>query len=318
MGAARGRHGRRRRCEIPTFLGLGELAALAGALCWGMTSLIIREKARRANVVVVNAIALSVASVAAGTLLLGLGRLGRYESSFGPEPLRGAALLLASVVLAFAAGNTAYFFSLQYLGVARAMPLSLAEPLLATLLAVLLLGERFTVGLALGVCLIPVGVYLVARPPDEGEEGSETRRRRARLGIALALGAALAWALAAVALRPALEQVDPLAAAAIRASLGAAVLWPLSWRSERWLGERHAARPRLGAALLAGLCLSGSLLLFPIAVQQIGAARATALTATAPLYAVPVAALRLGEKVTRRTAAGTLLTALGVILVAGF
>ena len=53
-------------------------------------------------------------------------------------------------------------------------------------------------------------------------------------------------------------------------------------------------------------------------MQQIGAARATALNATAPLFSVPVAALWLGEKVTRWTAVGTLLTVAGVILVAGF
>ena len=297
---------------------LGELAGLIAALCWGMTSLVVREKAARASVVALNAITLSVASLSAGSLLLVLGRLGRHQVAFGPAPLLGVTLLFVSVLLSFAAGNTAYFFALRWLGVARAMPLSLVQPLLATLIAVPLLGERLTVGLGAGVVLIPVGVYLVARPADEAGEGSARQRQRTRLGIAAALGAALAWALSAVALRPALDQVDPLTATTVRAGLGMAVLWAMTWRAERWLGEEHAAFPRPGAALLAGAFFSGSLLLFTFAVQQIGAARATALNATAPLLSLPVAALWLGEKVTRWTAVGTLLTVAGVILVAGF
>jgi drug/metabolite transporter (DMT)-like permease len=299
-------------------LGPGELAALGGALCWGMDSLVVRRKARRANVVVLNAIMVSVAVVVAAALLLGLRWLGRHESAFGPEPARGVALLFASVVLALAVGNTAYFLAVQWVGVARAMPLSLTQPLVATLLAVPLLGERLTLGLGLAVVLIPAGVYLVTRPTDEEEEGSPARRKRTRLGMATALGAALAWALAAVTLRPGLDQVDPLTAAALRAGLGMLVLWPLSWRSERWLGAGQTEPPRLTAALLAGLFFSASMLLFVVAVQQVGAARATAVNASAPLFAVPVAAIWLGEKVTRWTAVGTLLTVAGVALAVGF
>jgi drug/metabolite transporter (DMT)-like permease len=295
-------------------LGWAELPGLGGALCWGLTSLIVRERAPQANVVRLNAMTLSVAAVSAGLLFLGAGWLGGHQATIGSRPLLGAALLLASVVLSFALGNTVYFFALRWLGVARAMPLSLVQPLLATLLAVILLGEELTAGLGAAVLLIPLGTYLVARPTEETEQGSASQRKRTRLGIAAALGAALTWALGAVALRPALDQVDPLTATALRACLGAAVLWAVSWRSEQWLGD-EAAPPGLGVGLLAGLFFGGSILLFTFSVQLVGAARASALAATAPLFVVPVAALWLREKVTRWTTVGTLLTVLGVWLV---
>src|SRR5690348_4095539 len=124
----------------------GLLVGLGSALCWGLTSLLIREKARRANVVVLNALLLSVSTALLLLVLAALALLGRHQVSI-QQPLLGAGLLLLSALLGFTVGNLAYVFALRWLGVSRALPLSLVQPVFAALLAIFLLGERFTLGL---------------------------------------------------------------------------------------------------------------------------------------------------------------------------
>src|SRR5262249_45574635 len=143
---------------------LGELAGLACALCWAATTLLVRQESRRANVLLVNAIASSAAAGWMVAALIGLGLLGWHTTAFGPAPLVGLAFLVLSVVLSLGIGDSLYFLALQKVGVGRAMPLSMSEPLLATLLAVALLGERATYGLLAGLALIPGGLYLVTAP----------------------------------------------------------------------------------------------------------------------------------------------------------
>src|SRR5689334_14735659 len=216
----------------------------------------IRRSAGRVDLVRLNAAMLAVAALLGGSLLLGLEALGRHAATLGPQPLTALGLVAASVVFNFAVGNSAYFQALRRLGVARAMPLTLVQPLLAALLAAGLLGERITPGLAVGVILIPAGVYLVAGP--SGKAGQ--REGIDRLGLALALIAPLAWSLGSVTLRPALAWLDPLTATVLRVGSGAPMIAALSLAGARG----RAAWPRPLPALLAGLPFTGSTLLFVV------------------------------------------------------
>jgi drug/metabolite transporter (DMT)-like permease len=56
-------------------------------------------------------------------------------------------------------------------------------------------------------------------------------------------------------------------------------------------------------------------MLFVLAVQRAGAAKTAVLSSTAPLFALPLAALLLGERLTGRVILGTLLSIAGVWLV---
>jgi drug/metabolite transporter (DMT)-like permease len=130
----------------------------------------------------------------------------------------------------------------------------------------------------------------------------------------MALSAALLWAISSVIIRPALDQVDVLTATSFRMVAGAITLWLIArWRARG--AEAPARRPRLRVVLLSGTISSCSMFLYTLAIQQAGAARTSTLGATAPLYAVPLAALLLGEHVTPRMAFGTILAVVGVILV---
>jgi DME family drug/metabolite transporter len=205
---------------------------------------------------------------------------------------------------------------MQRIGVARTMPISMSYPLLASVLAVALLGERVTPGLLGGLLLIPLGLLLLTLPsgrvvvPD-ADAGS------LRAGVALAAGAALCWAISAVMIRPALDQVDVLPASVIRTTAGAASVWLVGWRLGRLDAWRMLHGPRLQMVFVGGIVPAFSGLFSLYAVQHAGVARQATLAATAPLYGVPLSALALKEQVTRRMALGTLITVIGVALVIG-
>ena len=295
----------------------GELAALACAMSWCITTLVMRQEAKRTNVLVLNALATMMAGGWIVLLLLALVASGRHAVAFGPRPLQGVAFLLAGVIFSFGVGDNLYFLAVQRIGVARAMPISMSQPLLASLLAVAFLGERVTPGLAGGLVLIPAGLYLVTLPARGRVVLPDADAPSLRLGVTMALVGAAAWALATVLLRPGLEQVDAVTGSAIRASVGSALVWLIAWRGARLVPGTPMGRPRPGMALLAGTFAAAATVFFSLAVQNAGAARAATLAATSPLYAVPLSALLLGEQVSRRMLLGTALSTAGVVLVVG-
>jgi drug/metabolite transporter (DMT)-like permease len=64
---------------------------------------------------------------------------------------------------------------------------------------------------------------------------------------------------------------------------------------------------------ILGMGLGG--LLYIAAVQDAGAGKAAILSATSPLFALPLAMLFLAERVTPRLMAGTLVSIVGISLV---
>ncbi len=294
---------------------VGETAALGSALLWAVSSILMGSLTGRMPAVVISALralfgAAFLLAVAALLLVSGAAR--------APGPA-AAASLAGSGVLGLGLGDTAYIRSLRHIGVSRAFPVSMAAyPLLTFVLAVALIGEEVTLPVAMGAALVIAGVILVVlggRLP--GSEGRPARaRREVWLGTALVLTAALLWAFASVWLRAAADGVQPAVAQAIRLPVAAVVTAGLA------RGAGHALwSPRYGWRGLMALLLTGVVgtgagsMLFVLAVQRAGAAKTAVLSSTAPLFALPLAALLLGERLTGRVVLGTVLSIAGVWLV---
>ena len=71
---------------------------------------------------------------------------------------RAVWLLAISVVLAVGVGDTIFFESVKWLGLVRAMTMSMVYPLFAALLAALLLGEAPTLQVSVGGLLTLTGL----------------------------------------------------------------------------------------------------------------------------------------------------------------
>ena len=223
---------------------------------------------------------------------------------------RAVWLLAISVVLAVGVGDTIFFESVKWLGLVRAMTMSMVYPLFAALLAALLLGEAPTLQVSVGGLLTLAGLILTVR----AKGGEVPAHGRFRLGLVAALVAALAWAVSVILLKPALEEVDAVRSQAIRLPLAAAMLWvtPWAWSVHRPLREQgRAGLWRLGAL---GALSAASSILFVAGVRHAGVAVATVLSSTAPIFALPLGFFFLGERVAPIAVAGIILTIIGIAI----
>lgn len=110
----------------------------------------------------------------------------------------------------------------------------------------------------------------------------------------LALAAALAFAVAAILIKRGLQHATPLAAVLLSVHFTAATVWLLAAATE---SLPRLLTGRVWPFLVAGLAAPGLARLgLYIGVHRIGASRASALASFAPLFAVTMAVLALGEQ----------------------
>jgi drug/metabolite transporter (DMT)-like permease len=284
---------------------VGALCALGSALSWAVTSLLVRSLTPPFGTLTINAVrtTLCAALILAWALLAGgLGRL----TTVSAESL---VLLGVSIVLAIAIGDTLFFESTRTLGLGRAMTVSMSYPVVAALLAAALLGERITVPIAVGGLLTLGGLVLVVavragEPPLPG----------AWRGVGGALLAALAWGISVVALRPPLAEMDPVTAQAVRLPVGAALLWALPWAQRGAPALARAGRAVALRLLVLSVVTAASSVMYVASVKHAGVAIATVLSSTAPLFAVPLGIVFLGERLPAAALVGAVIAVAGIVV----
>jgi DME family drug/metabolite transporter len=288
---------------------LGEVVGLLSALAWGTTGLLVRAHGPHLHAIVINALRLGISGsvfVLAWPLL----------SDRQPVPLAAWLLLVMSMVAALVIGDSLYFEALKRIGVARAMPISMGYPVLASIGAVVLLHERMGPLAAVGVLLTLGGVYLVARPVKTTTSSSKAEGRGYWLGVGLAAAAAVSWSCSTIALGPALELVDVPTASAIRTPIASALLFLTARRAGVLPAVGHLRGRALLAIVLTGLTSVAATGFFMLSVALAGAGRAAVVTATSPLFAMPISVLVLREPGSWRLVAGTVCSVIGVVLLA--
>lgn len=282
----------------------GALCALGSALAWAVIGLIVRTLAPHLSSVTINA----VRSLASAALLIGWVLATAGLAAITSMSMEVIALLALSIIVASAIGDTVFFESTRALGLARAMTVAMVYPLLSAVLAALLLGEPLTPPVLIGavITLLGVGVIVTARDTEGTASG------RFRFGVGTALVAALAWAISVILLKAPLSQVDPVTAQAVRLPVAGLVLLagPWGWGSPGEL-RRHG-RPLLGRLLLVSAITLASSVLFVAGIKHAGVTVTAVLSSTAPMFALPLGALFLGERPGARSIVGTAITVLGI------
>jgi uncharacterized membrane protein len=220
-------------------------------------------------------------------------------------------LLAGSIVVAIAIGDVMFFESARFLGLARAMTVSMVYPLMSAGFAAVFLGEPLSARVGAGSVVTLIGLALIVR----ARPGERVREERLGVGLAAAFIAAVAWAASLLVLKPAMGTLDPVTAQSVRLPLAAIVLFATPWG---WNARRQvlgADRPTLWRVGLLGIITAGSSVLFVTSVKWADVAVAAVLSSTAPLFALPLGLIFLGERVTRSALAGTALAVTGVALI---
>jgi transporter family protein len=290
----------------------GELIALGSALPWAVGSVLITMGAKRLHVVPLNLARCLISTAFFWALLPFYGGL----QALAAIPWSAWLWLAVSVLGLLVVGDTLYFRSMDLAGVSSAMPLASLAPLWAVLLASFFVQEPLTWSLLVGALLVVAGVVLISRPTDGTTADKPIDGKSRRLGLLMALGVSVLWAIGQVSLKPATEGMHSIVANSIRQPVAAVMLLALTLPRGRWRDFRGLDRRSWAIIVLASLLSTGlGTLLFVMAIQIAGAGKTAVLGATAPMIAIPFSMLWLQERPTRWTLLGTLLIAAGIVLV---
>ena len=203
-------------------LGKGELWALGAALSYALYQVFLRVAVRGDELnnmvgTTVQAIPLLLFSLAMGWVVKRSDR--GTVSPFSDWKLIGA--LVFNGLLLFVVATPLLFGALREGGVLITTPLTGTQVLWAALLAALVLQERFTRTMAMGMVISVIGVAALTWGQSGGGELASTWW----LAVPYALGAALCWALAGVLITYNMRQgVDRFQVLAIPSLVGLGVL----------------------------------------------------------------------------------------------
>jgi len=286
----------------PTF---GALCALGAALAWSVTSLLARSVIAHYGSVTVNA----VRSGLAGTLLVVCVIASEGAAVLVTMSWTTFALLAVSIVAAIAVGDTVFFESTRAIGLGRAMTIATTYPIGAALLAAALFGEAITVPVALGTLLTLSGVGVIV-----SVRSGEARPERLWFGVWTAVLASAAWAISTVMMKPPLREIEPLTAQAIRLPLASLLLWLTPWTRGATAALRHSGRGPLLRIGVLSMVTAASSVLFVASLKYAGVAIGAVLSATAPLFAIPLGVMFLGERVTLATVLGAVIAVAGIVV----
>ena len=282
---------------------LGALASLGAALMWAVTSLIARTLLPDLGSVAVNA----VRSTIGGAILVFWVLATAGTAAFTTISAGAWMLLAVSIVTAIAIGDTVFFESTRALGVGRAMTISKTYPVGAAAIAAVFLDEPVTLPIAVGTLVTLAGLALIVAPWAE-----RAPEERFWFGVGTAALASLAWAVSTVLVKPPLSEMDAVTAQAIRLPLAATALWPWARSAPRALAlSSRAVRVRIA---VLGALTSVSSVMFVAGVKHAGVAVASVLSSTAPMFAIPLAVIFLGERLTPRALLGAAITIAGITL----
>jgi len=291
----------------------GELAAVATAALFGVSSTFFTLSGRRVGPSNVNRARLVVASL----LACGLHRASRGAFLPLAAPPAAWAWLALSGIIGLAAGDALLFRAYVRIGPALSMLVFALAPVLAALLSWPLLGERLTTTEWCGIGLTLTGIAWVVGerrrrsfPGDPKHYGS---------GILFALGGALGQALGLITAKLGLSlgvlaqsaNVMRLVAAAVAVWI-VAILTGGGRRTFEALERDRRASGFVVVGSIAGPFCGVWLSLAAIERAPIGVA--STLMSLTPIFLLPVGRILFGEPITYRALTGTVLALAGAAL----
>jgi DME family drug/metabolite transporter len=286
------------------------------AVSWGTTGSVMAVLQRHGAI---SPLFVGTARLWIAALFLGIGASlvtarGPGGSSIGPAGARALRLHPRERALAIAAGacmagyQAAYFTAVAWAGIAvTALVAICSAPIFIAVLAPLLLGERLStrVGSALGLGV--VGTALMVAGP-----GGASSSPRFGAGIALGLGAGLAYALYAVLTKAALARAAALPLTALTFGAGAILLTPALLFVDAPLAELRGGWPWL--LYLGGVATAGAYALYSRGLIAVPASIAGIVTLLEPLTATCLGVLVFNERLGLYGALGAALLLVALVL----
>lgn len=288
---------------------IGELGGLACAPLWAISSILLKSQTGKIDALRINAIR----GIFATAFFIAILPISGRASQLMELPLSGVVYLLTSVVIGLVLGDTLYIEGMGIVGVARALPISITYPIFVLPFSVILVGENLSFLTVVGVFVTVVGLYVITAPKRGAEKAPAETRRQYWWGVSLLLIASLCWAVGTTLLKFGMVELDPIVASVLRMPFMTLVLLVMAFSRKKTTGIWYHGPKSLTILALAGILGIGmGGLFFMLGLKYSGAARTAILSATAPLFGVPLSMLILRERITMRMVLGTILCVIGI------
>lgn len=282
---------------------IGELYALAAAVCWSMAAIFYKKGLRTG----------AIPAVLIRTFFALLFILIAYLIFRGPHfnfTLAAFAFLNIGGVLRLILGGAAYMKGLENISVSRFIPILFTFPLLTILLSAVFLGEKLHIEVIAGTVLIVIGIWILSKGRRTGSEIN------VKSGITMAVLAAFLYSFSIVATKTGLNDVDPFQSVVISMPIPLVLLYLAYSRNN---GAKTIFRFSKMDYILLGM---GGILgmgfgsyFFFVSMTYIGAAKATSLSSITPFLSSMLALVTLKEKLHPALLIGTCATVAGIWIV---
>lgn len=223
----------------------------------------------------------------------------------------GIMLFALAGLLGTGFGRVLNITSLARIGVARTIPITGTAPFFATVAAILILGESYTLYIFLGTVFILAGIYVVSRRNPNGKVFEKK-------DLLLPLGSAFFGGLSMVVSKKALGLMDdPIAGATLSGTTALIVI--LMYMAAT--GRLQNLRPTKAVAIFpvfAGLAMTAAFLLNLNALQIGDVSVVAPVFSTFPLFGIFLSHFILKERITRHMWIGALIIILGVAVIQVF
>ncbi len=285
---------------------VGGLFALGAGACWATASILFGRLGKSVSSLSMN--------FAKG--LVGLACLGVVLCFTGFRGTTGEAWIYLGLsgLVGITVGDTVFFDTLRRLGPRRTLLMTTLIPALVALMSFAFLGERLSAQAWLGCVITVAGVSWTMwerLPQDQEDTGSW------RSGIGYGVITVVTCAVAAVLSKVGVAGTQPLEATTIRLLAGTGGLFLLGLFRRQlgaWLAP-YRVRRQAGALFAAAFVGTFLGIWFSMAsFQHTSATVATILSATDPIFVLPLAALFMGERLRARPVLGAFVAVAGAAL----
>lgn len=291
---------------------MGEIAAVATALIWAISSIFHTYAGRRVGAPVLNRLRLVLAVIWI-TLVHWLLR-GR-PLPLDAEPQRWLWLGLSGIA-GLVLGDLALFQGFVLIGPRLTTLIMSGAPMLGAVLAWLLLGEALRPGQIFGIFLTLIGIAVVVLERNPNGPSVAAGRNSYLLGLLAAFGGAVGQAIGLILSKQGLADGFPtISGVSIRMLVAMLTLWIVTLVTGKTRQTLAATRDRraLGSMVIGSILgpfVGVWLSLISVQLSPVGVA--STLQAINPIFLLPIGAWVFHEKVSPRAVIGTLISLSGV------
>ena len=290
-----------------------DLFALGAAACWAIGSVMSVTPSRH-----LGAIAFTRWRMAMVALMLWA--VVAVQGSWHSFDTHAWGVMAVSGLVGIFIGDTALFSAINRLGPRRAGVLFATHAAFSAVLGFALLGERMNLQALLGGVLTLAGVMLailLGRHKDE-THAWEADHGQVRVGVALALLAALCQAVGSLIAKPVMAlQVDPIMASAVRVTVATAahaVLLLAGFQAAR-ADRAPTTRVLLQTGLNGFIAMGIGMTLVLLALEKGDVGMVAILSSVSPILVLPLLWLQLKRAPAPGAWLGAILTVVGTALI---